>query len=445
MTERDTLTMLLDQLEQRRGQLDRYTKHWHGQSPNAYLSTKSRDALDQRLARLGVNFPRLVVRSMTDRLRVTGFRVDQQSEADDELWRLYRRAGLVAGSELVHADRSLYGAAFVTVWGHERDPYRPVARLDDPLHVAVDRDPATGEVLSAVRRWNSREASHAVVYDAEAARVWRAGGKDMPAGAGAWELQATVPHPLGVCPVVPFVRQSSGSDLEGTSAVADVLDLTDAVAKVLQDAMVTSEYYARPKRWATGLELQYDDDGNVLDPFGEGRFLQSESEQTRFGQLDPVRLDGYSDLLASLTQQVGALTGLPPHYLGLHGDQPANADSVRAAEAQLTSAAFSEQRQLDPSWSLVAALLQAVATGDDPLALDITPVWGSPEIRTPGQAADAAVKLDGIGVPLRSLLIDTLGYEPDQADRIMADRRADQVQRAGLDVRRLLPTAAAQS
>src|SRR5699024_5378356 len=98
---------------------------------------------------------------------------------------------------------------------------------------------------------------------------------------------------------------------------------------------VTSEYFARPRRWATGLEIEEDDDGRPIDPFGDSRLLQSEDPETKFGQLDPARLDGYNDLSAMLTQHIGALTGLPPHYLGLHGDQPANADSVRAAESQL--------------------------------------------------------------------------------------------------------------
>src|SRR5699024_7635825 len=126
-------------------------------------------------------------------------------------------------------------------------------------------------------------------------------------------------------PMVPFLRRTSTDDHDGTSAVADVLDLTDALAKLLQDAMVTSEYFARPRRWATGLEIEEDDDGRPIDPFGDSRLLQSEDPETKFGQLDPARLDGYNDLSAMLTQHIGALTGLPPHYLGLHGDQPANA------------------------------------------------------------------------------------------------------------------------
>src|SRR5690625_6881461 len=97
----------------------------------------------------------------------------------------------------------------------------------------------------------------------------------------------------------------------------------------MQDAMVTSESYARPRRWATGLEIQEDDDGNPVDPFGRDRSLQSEDPETRFGQFDPARLDSYGDMSATITQMIGAITGLPAHYLGLHGDQPAAAEGVR--------------------------------------------------------------------------------------------------------------------
>src|SRR5690606_16229828 len=131
-------------------------------------------------------------------------------------------------------------------------------------------------------------------------------------------------------------------------------------------------------------------------------------------------------------QQAGALLGLPAHYLGLHGDQPPNAESVRASEAQLVSTAYSEQRQLDPDWARVAGLLVAVANPAEPLDLDNhRPIWASPEVRTPAQAADSATKLHGIGVPLRELLIDPLGYSPDDAERIAAAARAERLTQAG--------------
>lgn len=438
MSTLEELNAALGHMDERRGRLDPYLKAWHGQSPAAYMSKSSAEALDSRVQRLAVNLPRLVVTSTVDRMRVSGFRKIGANLADQTMWERWRAAGLVAGSELIHTDRLLYGAAFVTVWSHSRNPRRPVAMLDSPLTAWADTDPATGEVLRAVRRWTAGGKSHAVLFAPDHISRWISTSADPAAGAG-WQREGPeVPNPWGEVPMVPFIRRGSTTDHEGTSAVADVLDLTDALAKVLQDAMVTSEYFARPRRWVTGLEIQEDEDGNTIDPFGQKRLMQSEDPETRFGQLDPARFDGYTDLAALLTQQIGALTGLPPHYLGLHGDQPANADSVRAAETQLVSRSYSEQRQAERQWGLVAGWLDAIATGAPAIPSDYLPMWADPETRTPAAAADAAVKLNGIGVPLRTLLRSPLRYEPHEVTEIMAERSTELVEQAGLDLGSLL-------
>lgn len=425
-TETEQLHELLERVELRTGQLDGLAKAWNGERPAAWLSAKSREALDGKLSRLGVNLPRLGVRALAERIRVDGF-------TSSTVWDAWKRAGMIGLSDLAHTDRALYGASLVTVWSSAHDDSRPVALLDSPRTAAVTRDPATGEPLRAVRRWSSSGESHALVMHADRITKWKATAADAPASFGGWKRDAEdIPNPLGVVPMTPLVRRTGSEDWEGTSFVVDVLDLSDALAKVLGDAMTTSEYFARPRRWATGLEIVEDDDGEPVDPFGESRLLQSEDPETKFGQLPSVGLDGYSDLVAVLTQQAGSLLGLPAHYLGLHGDQPPNSESVRASEAQLVSTAYAEQRQLDPDWARVAGLLVAVANPAEPLDLDNhRPVWASPEIRTPAQAADSATKLRGIGVPLRELLTDPLGYSPDDAERIAGAARTELLTQAG--------------
>ena len=443
-TETEQLHELLERVELRTGQLDGLRKAWDGSRPAAWLSQKSRDALDGKLSRLGVNIPRLGVRSLAERLRVDGF-TGRPGDGEDNgaaaVWDAWKRAGMIGLSDLAHTDRTLYGAAMVTVWSSAHDDSRPVAMLDSPRTAAVTRDPATGEPIRAVRRWSSSGESHALVMHADRLTRWRATASDAPASFGGWErVGDELPNPLGVVPMTPLVRRTGSDDWDGTSYVADVLDISDALAKVLGDAMTTSEDFARPRRWATGLEIVEDEDGNPVDPFGEGRLMQSEDPETKFGQLPSVGLDGYSDLVAVLTQQAGSLLGLPAHYLGLHGDQPPNSESVRASEAQLVSTAYAEQRQLDPGWARVAGLLVAVAQPAELLDLDShRPVWASPEVRTPAQAADSATKLHGIGVPLRELLTDPLGYSPEDAARIAAQQRTDLILQAGSQLGRLRP------
>lgn len=420
MTEREQLDELTQIIDERRGKLDRIRQHWNGTPPASFMSRKSRDALQGRLKTLSINVPRLVVNSKVDRLSLAGFN-DAAGEPAAALWQAWQLAGMTTESEMVHTDYYLYGKSFMLVWPDSAGRPRPIA--GNPFSMAAITDPGTGEIERAVRRWSAGGRSFAIVYTPTTATLWTSEVANMSTAAGGWKRTRVVGNPLGIVPVVEFPRQLSSDDADGTSAVGDILDLTEALVKVLSDALVTSEHYARPRRWATGLEIEEDEDGNILDPFGDSRFLQSESPDTKFGQFDPVRLDGYTDLTATITQQIGSLTGLPPHYLGLHGDQPANADGVRAAEAQLASAAYSDQRGLDRPWSQVAQLMAAILDpGVDPLGRDYRPEWSSPEIRTPAQAADAATKQSQIGIPLRTILVGTLGYSPAEADRIEQQR-----------------------
>lgn len=412
----------LAQMEAGRPRLETIRRHWRGTQPAAYLTAKDRDAMDHRLARLGVNFPRLAVTALAERQRLRGFTLDGDERT--ETARHYRDADGPELAAQVHTDRLLYGSAHVTVWAAEDGA--PTLTGDTPFTMATMLDPATGQVDAAVRRWSYGDTAMCAVMEPD--RITRY--IDRGSSGLVWTPYGeTVDNPLGVVPVIPFIRRRSLSDERtGASYVDDITDLSDAVAKLLADALVTSEYYVRPRRWATGLEIEEDAAGNVVDPFGRGRTLQSEDPETKFGQLDGARLDGYADLMATITQQIGAVTALPAHYLGLHGDQPANADSVRAAEAQLTARADDENRAAGRSWAAVGWLLDAVANGRpaEPLRRrDYGAVWDSPEIRTPAQAADVATKLRSIGVPLADVLADPLGWDADRiANTVAAADRA---------------------
>src|SRR5690625_4892086 len=138
-------------------------------------------------------------------------------------------------------------------------------------------------------------------------RGGRARGTELTAST-VWKHNGPVEdNPLGEVPIVPFMRRQSSLDHHGVSVVADIVGLSDALAKVLGDAMVSSEYYAKPRRWATGLEIMEDEDGKAIDPFGRSRLLQSEDPETKFGQLPAATPQGQVELIATLTQQIGAL------------------------------------------------------------------------------------------------------------------------------------------
>jgi hypothetical protein len=433
----ERLSSALDEQAHNLAVLDGY---YEGTQPASFLSEKAREALGKGFRNLGVNFPRLVVNSIAERLRVTGFRTP--AGVDTDLWDLWNRYDLDEAAAQCHTEALALGRCFVIVWA-DKDG-NPVVTVESARQVAVQRDPATREVTAAFKRWVADGKAHGVFFERDRITRVRSLGNTPSEGsipASGWETVEVLDNPLGVVPVVPFVNRGRITDLDGVSEMQDILALTDAVNKVSSDALVTSEYYARPRRWATGLEVQEDDEGNPINPFQEGpdRVWQSEAPDTKFGQFAGSSLDGYGDLLATLTQQIGALAGLPPHYLGLNGDQPPSADSIRSAEASLVATAFARQRTFGAAWARVAALVIAIRDGVDPLRVRVETVWASPETRTPAQAADAAAKLREIGVPLAFILEHTLGFSPADVEQVRALARAEALDSAGVDIEAILP------
>ena len=435
MNTHDILENLSARLDESQAALTRLDAYYEGRQPAAFLNTKSRDALEGRLKALSVNFPRLLVGAIAERLRITGFRPFGADEADVSVWHAWQRCDLDTQAQLAHVDALTYGRSYVIVWVD--DAGQPLVTVESARQVITDHDPATGAVRAAVKRWVDGNRHHAVVYEPD--QITRYAGKE-----NALSVVETIANPLGEVPVVPIVNRSRLLDMNGSSEMTDVLDLTDSLNKVMADAMVTSEYFARPRRWVTGLEIMEDNDGNPVNPFAseQDRVWQSENPETKFGQFDAARLDGYGDLSAVITQQIGAISGLPPHYLGLNGDQPPSADAIRSAEASLVAKVQGKQRVYGRAWARVADLIVKVRDGQN--ALDYEAVWASPETRTPGQLADAAVKLSTIGMPLEALLANPLGYTPAEIATIRSQRRAEALDNTGVDLSTFIVDEVAQ-
>lgn len=441
VTPTDLAVSFSEQLDAQAPGLSTLDTYLEGVQPAAYLSPESRKALGDRLRILSVNFPRLVVASIAERLRLEGFRTEDPAVGAD-LYRVMKRNRMIDGAAACHFEALALGRSFVIVWAG-RTPETPTVTVESPRQVAVRLDPATGEVTSAAKRWVDGDRAYLTLFLPDRIVKMRSTETIAPGAPtpNDWTVTEELPNPLGVVPVVPFINRGRLLDVYGRSEMTDVMPLSDAVNKLTSDMMVTSEFYARPRRWATGLEIVEDEDGNPINPFTEGaeRVWQSESPETTYGQFAQANLDGYSDALATITQQIGALTGLPPHYLGLHGDQPASADAIRSAEASLVSTARARMRTFGDAWADVARLVYAVQKGVDPEALEVEAVWGDPETRTPAQSADAATKLRSMGVALATVQDVTLGWTPEQIEADRKARRAEALDASMTDLTSLLP------
>ena len=177
-----------------------------------------------------------------------------------------------------------------------------------------------------------------------------------------------------------------------------------------------------------------DEEGNVQNPYPEAnRMMISEAPDAKFGALPAADLASYEAAVRVLQAQISAVSGLPPHYLGAHGDQPASADAMRAAEASLVAKVEARQAVFGRSWEQVARLMVAVRTGLPPHAIELAVQWADPATRSIAQEADAVVKLFSAGLLPASFALRKLGYSDDEVGQIRAARRAEALDTTGMD------------
>lgn len=432
------LSNALDEPVARYNMLDSY---WYGRQPLAFIAPEQRKLLANRLGRLVSNIPRLTVLSIAERLRVQAF--DGVSIADE-----WEASNMAQNVGTVFREALLLGSSYVLV--STAPDGSPRLTVESAKQVSVERDPATREVSSALKRWETRTTTEATLFLPD--RIVRFSAPSKGASFTALRQTDEWSNPLGVVPVVPVVNSDRLLDVDGCSEVWDLLPLVDAANKLLVDLMCTSEATGLPRRYATGIQpreqIVRDADGNpVLDNDGNPvkeyvspvsddtyKMAVAGSPEAKFGQWDAAPMTNYESAMRVVMSHIGAISALPPAYLAAWDAQPTSADAVRAQESSLVARVEAKQLIFAPALEQVAALVVAVRDGVDPASVTPRVRWGDPASRSAAQEADAAVKLFQAGVLSRAGTLRKLGYSDDEIAAERAAARAEALDSQGVNV-----------
>lgn len=425
-TELDWLKHLIACHDREKRELERLNSYYEGRQPLSYMAPELQNELEESVRQVVVNWPRLVVDSIEERLDVEGFRFPGEAESDAELWRIWQANDLDEQSQQGHLDALVLRRAYVVVGSNDEDPDTPIVTVESALDVYAEHDPRTRRVAAAVKTWREGDGSaavdHATLYLPDAT-VWFV--KD----SGIWAEDAEFPrddHGMGVVPVEVLANRPRLKCADGTSELADVIPLSDAACKIATDMMVSAEYHATPRRVAFGFgeEDFVDEQGRRLSAFSRiiGRMWateKSKQEGADVVQFPEADLRNFHSTLEQLAKLVASLSGLPPHFLGQSTANPASADAIRSSEARLVKRAERKQRSWGGAWERVMRLVLRVRDGEwngDARALET--IWRDASTPTVAQSADAAVKkFQTKIVPLRQTRED-LGYTQAQIARM---------------------------
>lgn len=407
-----SIATLLQRLENAQPKIAQRDMYFTGKQPLRFMS----DVVNEKFMSFHSNLAKVAVKSVAGRIRlrdltalVDGRDVSQRAR------KLVQDADLPMMLQAVLVDMLAVGSAYLLVWVDEFG--RPVVTGESATQMAVERDPITGGVVEAVKRWQVLDAngvmlSEHVVHYTRSRIVHLVRDKQQ----GKLSFNGAVDNPLGVVPVVPLINIERIGDDHGSSVIDDLAPLLDALNKLVVDMLTASEATAKPKRYATGVVLEDDaeggfiaDDGFSADDVDDQPFLEddgvvspfkdsddlwiSEQAEAKFGQLPGADLGGYETAVNIVVQQIMAVTSLPAHMVGITTSNPSTAEALRASEVSLADSARDRVKVVDRPLQWAIRMLVAIDQGVSPDRVDVALQWEDTSTRSIAQEADAALKL----------------------------------------------------
>ena len=377
-----------------------------------YMPSEDRTRLaaeyNELIRRSELNVLRLVVDALVDRLHVVGFRLAAEEKPDNTVWGWWQASSLDQRQILVHRDAASYGDGFVLVIP---DGDRPMFKAESPLSMAVEFDPyEPTRVLKAAKQVGNR----AWLYtDTEIVAFERAPA----AWDQRWQITGRLEHAAGECPVIRFANNldSMGRSM---SEVEPVLSTAERLHQTIFDRMLLQRSQAWRQRWAAGIVIDEDEDGNPINPFklGADQMLIGNTPDAKFGEFAQADLTGLLKAADEDIRAVALISRTPPHYLPSTSISNLSSETLVALEAALASKVSERKHLWGESWE------HAMRIGGRMVGWDIGDgaevVWENLELQSEAQRVDAAVKLKSIGVPLEYLL-ERLSLSPQEIERVM--------------------------
>ena len=367
-----------------------------------------------------VNIPRVAVDEVERRLDVKSLMLPGSDTADDGLREGWDANNLDSESPLLHKDALTFGRGFVTVGSNEDDREHPLITVEPTRQMTCIVDRRKRSMLSAMRVYKNFDGTRCRTLYLPNSTLW------LEAGPKGWEVVDRDDHGLGRVPVVLFLNRRRAGHWHGTSEMADVMGLTDSVARTLTNMAIAAEVHSVPQKWVAGADPNDFKDPQTGDmkPLWEtyfGAIIASAKEETKFGQFQASDLKNFHESVDKLMIWSANLLGLPTRYFGQDTVNPAAEGAIRADEARLVKNAERKQMTFGDGWGWVMGLYERFRTGEWLDANRLKVEWHDAGTPTFAQRADAIQKLAG-GVPIlsRQGAWDELGWSDTRKSREIA-------------------------
>lgn len=373
-----------------------------------------------------VNWPGMYTDSLEERLDVEGFRVGGSDEVDEVLWDWWQANRMDEESGLGHLEALNQGRAYTCVGFPDGDD-APVITVESSRYMAGDWSGRTYRLNSAARLWEDNDAGipqRATLYLPNENRYY--GRSERGRG---WLQHDVDEHNLGEPLVAGLVNRGRLTDRDGVTEMRDIMGISDAACRSITNLQGAQEVLALPQRFITGASKEdfQDENGNPIPAWEAyiGRIQALMDKDAKVFQLPGADLRNFTEVLKTYAQVAAGLTGLPAHYWGFTGDNPASADAIRSTESRLVKKAERKQRTFGGGWETTMRLAMLVMGRNPAEANRLETVWRDAATPTFAARADAVTKLFGAGILPLEATWEEMGYSSERRRRLRGMTSSD--------------------
>lgn len=424
------LARLIQRLGDRQNRYDRLEDYVKGRQPLPDGDRRYVNALQDLQKKAQTNYIALVIKAVTQRMRVKDFKF--AGEVDKEAARFWRYNNMELQAPVGIYDAATYSESYALVSPPDEDDPNgiPIITIESPRCCIVENDPVRPlKRLAGLRLYQDDiiEKMVAVLYLPDATLVYfgphpgeqfdyeitsrriKHGG----ASAAGFDLQEIHDNPVGEVPLVcgPWQPESYLAECEDGA-----FEIQDRINHTMLARLIITKAQAYRQRMVAGAKIPQSGARKGKPPFDPGADMVWVIDDPQAKVYDLEQAD-ITQLLEAIRDDVGdlaALTQTPVTYLT---NRMVNVSGDTLHAAQHSHVAKVRRRMDAMGWYFESIMKLCFRYKNDQRAneIDAEVHWADPEVRTMAEMADLVSKFNEV-IPLQ-LIMERVGFSADEIDR----------------------------
>lgn len=420
----------LKQLGENTTKYEKTERYYKGNHDLTFASAKFKNAFGALFREFALNLCPAICDALRDKLRITNFKVEEgDANIPEDAWKIWQDNRMGRRSGQVHKEAVKNGDAYVIVWVDPNKKVTIYPQKPSKCTVAYDEE-MPGKILWGAKHWSTNDKRFRLnMFYADRTERYISKAK-VETGIPEFKqlidyvedgFDASIPNPYGVVPIFHFANNADVGEF-GESELVSAMPIQDALNKTVLDMLVAMEFTAYPQRYAAGIELDYDDDGNVIPPFKSGveRIWFTENAEAKFGSFEIGDLTQFLEVKKEFRIDLASATGTPMYYLTPSGDIPSG-EALRKLETRFINKVADRQESFGETWENVMAFSLLMEKGKKDVRLFAD--WEDPSPMSEKEKLSNIVIKKEIGISDEQALIEAEYGESDIA-RMQQEKKA---------------------